>query len=544
MARKKQYKEGYAGYIYEKPITYWTSTKEVKRRLTKVDLANPEGLCVGGMPVISDGKTAYIDAEDGHTAIIASSGMKKSICGFMPLIAVLGRAAENMIVTDPKGELYQRTAGFLQNLGYTVYCLDFRSLDKDCFNILSYAASVYRSGDKDRGLSLLSDIINVLAEDQRKNSKDCFWPDTGALWLNATGAIMLDAYPKLEQINILNWSDFNVRTSASILEEQLLSQMPDNTVKSALRQCCSAAENTFRSIQITASSFFVIFNQNPKLASMLSSNTFTLEDLVNSKTALFLVTDDTISTADLILGIINQIQTYLVDKAFYSKNGRIEPRVIFLLDEFASFPLPNMDKALDTHRSRNIRYYLCAQSLALLKKRYDDPEILLSNCNSTLFLGSTELEILQQIVTKLGDTDITPDGSTRPLCSPAELMTLEKDWNYKEAIYMDLSRGIRCSTRLPSIEAYDLGNNPPPTYRKSPPAIQTYSVAEFVRDVTKNKIRVPFSSGPNEDTNTQKHTDKRVLSFCNAPTANELDTDMKEELRKRFTELFGPINGE
>ncbi|MGN0685168.1 MAG: type IV secretory system conjugative DNA transfer family protein [Gemmiger sp.] len=545
MARKKQYEESYAGYIYEKPVTYWTSAEAVKRRLTKVDLANPAGICAGGMPVISDGKTAYIDAEDGHTAIIASSGMKKSICGFMPLIAVLGRAGENMIVTDPKGELYQRTAGFLQSLGYTVYCLDFRSMDKDCFNILSYAASVYRSGDKDRGLSLLSDIINVLAEDQRKNSKDRFWPDTGALWLNGTGAIMLDAYPKLEQINILNWSDFNVRTSASILEEQLLSQMPDTTVKSALRQCCSAAENTFRSILITASSFFVIFNQNPKLASMLSSNTFTLADLVKPRTALFLVTDDTTSTADPILGIIlNQIQTYLVDKAFHSKNGRIEPRMNFLLDEFASLPLPNMDKALATHRSRNIRYYLCAQSLALLKKRYDDPEILLSNCNSTLFLGSTELELLQQIGAKLGDTDITPDGSTRPLCSPAELMTLEKAWNYKEAIYMDLSRGIRYSTRLPSIEAYNLGSNPPPTYRKAPPAIQAYSVAEFAKDVIKNKIRAPFSPDSNEDTNTQKHTDKRAHSFCNTPIANEPDDDMKKELRKRFTELFGPIDDE
>lgn len=423
----KQYEENYAGYIYEKPVTYWTPTEEVKRRLTRVDLTKSERLCAGGMPVISDGKTAYIDAEEDHTDIIASSGMKKSICGFMPLIAVLGRAAENMIVTDPKGELYQHTAGFLQSLGYTVYCLDFRSMDKDCFNILSYAASVYRSGDKDRGLSLLSDIINVLAEDQQKNSKDRFWPDTGALWLNGTGAIMLDAYPKIEQINILNWSDFNVRTSASILEEQLLSKMPNNTIKSALQQCCSAAENTFRLILITAYSFFVVFNQNPKLASMLSFNTFTLDDLVKPKTVLFLVVDNTTSTADPILGIIiNQIQTYLVDKAFYRKTGKIEPRFNFLLDEFASLPLPNIDKALTTHRSRNIRYYLCAQSLALLKKRYNDPEILLSNYSSTLFLGSTELELLRQIVAKLGDTNITPDGSTRPLCSPAELMTLEK----------------------------------------------------------------------------------------------------------------------
>ena len=188
-------------------------------------------LKAGGVPIISDGQNVYIDDGDGHTALIACSGMKKSICGFMPLIRMLAAAKENMIITDPKGELYNREAGFLKNQGYYVPCLDFRIMDKDCFNLLHYPATVYRNGDKDRGLSLLSDIINALAEEQRHRAKDPFWPDTGALWLNGTGAIMMDAYPKIEQVNVLNWSDFNVRGSASIIEEHLLSMMPDNTVK-------------------------------------------------------------------------------------------------------------------------------------------------------------------------------------------------------------------------------------------------------------------------------------------------------------------------
>lgn len=106
-----------------------------------------------------------------------------------------------------------------------------------------------------------------------------------------------------------------------------------------------------------------MFNQNPKLADMLSHSTFTLEDLIKPKTALFLVTDDTTSTADPILGmIISQIQTFLVDKAYHNKNGRLNVRMNFVLDEFASIPIPNMDKSLATHRSRNIRYYLFEQA--------------------------------------------------------------------------------------------------------------------------------------------------------------------------------------
>lgn len=536
MARKKQFESTYAGYVYEKPVTHWTSTEEVKCHLTEVDLTQAGDVPAGGMPIISDGGTAFVDSGDGHTAIIASSGMKKSICGFMPLIRVLAQGQESMVLTDPKGELFQRTSGFLKSQGYTVYCLDFRTMDKDCFNILHYPATAYRNGDKNKGLSLLSDIVNTLAEPQRKNCKDIFWPDSATLWLNGTGALMLDAYPKLEQVNIQNWSNFNVRRSASILEDRLLLRLPENTTKAALEQCFSSAENTFRSILITATSFLATFNQNPRLAAMLSHSTFTLDDLLKPKTALYLVTDDTTSTADVILGIIiNQIQSFLVDKAFCNGNGKLETRINFVLDEFASIPISNMDKALATHRSRNIRYYLCIQSLALLKKRYDHPDALLSNCSSTLYLGSSELPLLAEMETKLGKTRITPDGSEKPLCSQAELMTLEKAWDHKEAIYMNLSEGIRYCTMLPSIEAYGLGDYPAPAYNSNPPAVQTYTVAEFVSDVLNEKIRAPFEKKRKKTRKNSNHKKSKTQSSTDTE-------DIDAILAQKFDELFGPLD--
>lgn len=136
--KEKRYEAAYAGFVYEAPATHWTPSTVVRQRLTKMDFTKPAGIESGGMPIISDGQTAFVDAADGHTAVLACSGMKKSICGFMPLIVSLAQAGENLIVTDPKGELYDRTAGLLQHRGYQVYCLNFRSMDKDCFNILSY----------------------------------------------------------------------------------------------------------------------------------------------------------------------------------------------------------------------------------------------------------------------------------------------------------------------------------------------------------------------------------------------------------------------
>ena len=231
----------------------------------------------------------------------------------------------------------------------------------------------------------------------------------------------------------------------------------------------------------------------------------------------------------------------MVDKAYHSKTGKLNVRMNFVLDEFASIPIPNMDKALATHRSRNIRYYLCVQSLALLKERYENPEKLLSNCASTLYLGSTEHELLRELEAKLGTTCITSDGKERPLCSQAELMTLERTWSRKEAIYMNLAEGIRYCTMLPSIEAYDIGNHPAPSYSVKPPAIETYTVAEFATDVVNERIRAPFTPLQRKKRVSREKSNKHAHSSEEEASS---EGDLEAELMRKFDELFGTCDDE
>ena len=107
-----------------------------------------------------------------------------------------------------------------------------------------------------------------------------------------------------------------------------------------------------------------------------------------------------------------------------------------------------------------IRYYLCVQTLDGLKQRYEHVEAMLANCGNTLFLGSTERELLERISTQCGTTYITPTGAEELLCSPSRTDDIKKAWDYKEALYLNLPDAIRYCTTLPSIEAYDMGNYP------------------------------------------------------------------------------------
>ncbi len=505
----KKYEASYAGYVYDKPVTHWSSDSTMKSSLMRVDLTNPDGISAGGLPIISDGKIAYIDSGDSHTAIAAVSGMKKSICGFMPLIYVLGLANENMVITDPKGELFERTSGFLESRGYSIKCLDFRTLDKDGFNILEYPARIYRNGDRDKGLMLVSDLVNVFADKQRNSGHaDLFWPDTAATYLGGTAAMMFESFPDIESINISNWAEFNTIAGVEALNRIIEKIKVENTALLNLKTVLSEPDKTLMSTLSTASSFLTFFIQNNKLARMLSHSTFAINDICKEKTALYIVTDDTTTTCDTIVGIlISQIQSHLVGEAYKSKKGKLATRVNFVLDEFTSFPVPNMDLALATHRSRNIRYYLCIQSLSGLSRRYPYYEALLANCATTVFMGSTEKELLNRISDQCGRTKITPDGEEKPLISPAELMTLKKSWSAKEVIYMNLSCALRYCVEMPSIEAYDLGNRLPCEIFMSHPNVKTYTVDNFFTDIDSGVIPVPFSQSNRARTSNEISND-------------------------------------
>ena len=82
----------------------------------------------GGIPLLYDKgeETVYVDASDSHSLIIGSTGSKKTRLVVLPLIHILCHAGESMIVSDPKAEIYNRTAAKLKGNGYNIMVLNFR----------------------------------------------------------------------------------------------------------------------------------------------------------------------------------------------------------------------------------------------------------------------------------------------------------------------------------------------------------------------------------------------------------------------------------
>ena len=109
----------------DKGYARWATSREYKKELTKVDI-KADTLPTAGVPMISDGKHMWVDAGEDHYLIVGATGSGKTVIVAKPTIKLLAKASESIIVTDPKGELYEATANMLKEKGYNIVLLNFR----------------------------------------------------------------------------------------------------------------------------------------------------------------------------------------------------------------------------------------------------------------------------------------------------------------------------------------------------------------------------------------------------------------------------------
>ncbi len=103
----------------------WCTDKEMKKTL-KMLRVQDENYESAGFPIINDGHRMWVDDGESHNIVIGSTGTGKTQCIIHPLVKILGKAGESMVITDPKGEIYRESAGLLKERGYKIVVMNFR----------------------------------------------------------------------------------------------------------------------------------------------------------------------------------------------------------------------------------------------------------------------------------------------------------------------------------------------------------------------------------------------------------------------------------
>ena len=426
-----------------KGYSRWTSEDEMKKELTMVKVQAPKA-DAGGLPFINDGKKMWVDNGEGHNLIIGSTGAGKTQVAIFPLVHSLAKHDESMIITDPKGEIYETTAEMLRKRGYNVVLLNFRNPQQGSgWNPLHLPYKYYKEGNSDKANELTDDLaMNILYDENAQNS-DPFWEKTSADYFSG---ICLGLFEDAKE-NEINLNSVNLFTTigeekcgpnSTYANEYFKTKDPTSPSYISASSTISAPSETRGSILSVFKQKIRLFAARENLSEMLSHSDFEFEDIGRKKTAVFIVIQDEKKTYHSLVTIfLKQCYETLVDYA-QKCGGKLPYRTNFLLDEFANMPpLKDVDTMVSAARSRRMRFFFVIQNYAQLAEVYgkEKGDTIRGNCTNTVYLISTELAALKEISEMCGEIKVKTDKKdkdgkaieeTRPLITVSDLQKLKK----------------------------------------------------------------------------------------------------------------------
>ena len=482
------------------------------------------------------------------------------------------------VFTDPKGELYDRTAGYLKEHGYEIKVLNLvRPQYSDGYNPLMHISS-----------ELDVDVIaNTIVKGQKIDSgSDPYWDDMAEMLLKALIYYLIATRPEEEQ-NLASCAELvraaNKNGGSNLLTD-LMNQLPyDHPARMNYKSIEIAPEKTYGSILSSLQSKLGKFDSK-EIAELTSTDTINFEDIGNKKTAVYVISSDTHTAYDFLLTIFfSQMIQQLYDYADQN-GGRLKEQTFFILDEFANIgKIPDFDKKISTSRSRKISFSVILQNIDQLEAVYEKSyETIMGNCDTHVFLGSNSFKTVEYFSKALGEKTIGRDSISvnkdkqnhktgksvsdqvmaRALMTPDELRRMDNDeciifekgikpvkankfYYFKHPMAKEMSR---CE-----ISHNDIGEIERGTWRKYNP-YNPYVEEKDEKSVDNLDIESLddlFNDEPvkkEEKVVTPQKEEKNELNlddFDDAPMLPQDDDDtydLQKELEAKFDELFGPLN--
>jgi len=346
-------------------------------------------------------------AKNGNILIIGGSGSGKSASFAIPnAMQLLG----SYVFTDPKGEIYDRTAGMFQKNGYKVHVINLAEPKcSDGYNPLSHI----------RGTLDVDTIVKIISKKEggETKSNDPFWDQTSEALLKAVIYYIMLNRPQEEWslASCLALVRLGGENEGEDLRNIFMSLPFENPARKAFETIRLGSEKTFSNILVSLAAKLEAFDSK-EIVGLTSTNTIEFEDLVKEKSVLYFITPATNDTYNFLMNIFfSQMFDRLYEYAD-TMGGKLPTPLFLILDEFANIGrIPRFEQILSTCRSYRINISIILQSIDQLIAIYDEKvtENIMSNCSTHLFLGTNAQKTLETFSKQLGEKTITRDSVSR-----------------------------------------------------------------------------------------------------------------------------------
>lgn len=479
--------KNYARWAKDKEIENGIDVREVDPIVAKSDAA--------GIPLKMSSKKVWVDNGGYHNLVIGSTGAGKTQTTVLPMVNLLAKHDESMIITDPKGEIYEETSNYLKSLGYNIVLLNFRDPQQgNAWNPMYLPYSLYKDDNIDKSVELLEDLAANILHDPQAKGQDPFWENTSADYFAGLAcALFEDAQPEeinLNTISLMSTIGEEKIANTTYIKEYFSYKNPAGTAYTKASSTLMAPSDTKGSILSVFKQKIQLFASRANLSEMLSNNDFDMRDIGRKKTAVFIVIQDEKTTYHSLVTIfLKQCYETLISVA-QECGGKLPYRTNFILDEFANMPpLKDVTTMVTAARSRNIRFTFIIQNFAQLNEVYgkENADTIKGNCGNIVYLISTELSALEEISKMCGEVKSKEKEKTSstPLVTVSDLQRLSQ-W---ETIILRL-RTMPFKTKLTPNYQMNWGHDfPKATYpKREKKEVLTFDLKGFVNRKREEKI--------------------------------------------------------
>lgn len=378
------------------------------------------GLVVGVADTAKRVRSAWVMHRDDHAILLGAPGAGKSTFVIMPTLGVLGESGDTVMITDPKGELYEASAGLFRRAGYNLIRLDLREPEFSArWNPLTQVALKLKAGRHAEAARAARDLSQVLAAQGTPNGENGqFWQQSTVSLLTALCLAVADRASEPERHLA---SVYHTLISTKDLDAFFDGFPPEHPAAQAYGPVRMSKEET-RANQLTVAATALQIFADPSVSWLTSGDEIDLARLASPGCAVFVVVPDESSSYYGLASLFVQQVTLALSAAAARRPGqRLEKPVHLLLDEFGNLPrLPEFEKTLAVGRGKGIRITLALQALSQLDDRYGEKtaRTMRNACNTWIYLSSNDVDTAELVSQKTGQGTVGTASRSRTRYAP------------------------------------------------------------------------------------------------------------------------------
>lgn len=382
--------------------------------------------------VLIDGKNKRLSDKDSfeHIAIIAKPGSGKTTAYIVPNILDKAQYKNSMVITDPSGEIFNATSGYLSNRGFKILVINPDDLTKSCrFNPFD--------GLTAKNIIEIEQICSSIILSKYGTDKEGIWNDGAIAILEILAKCLAFNEPKNLNLPNLNYLVNMFGENGSALDDWVVEHsinpydLHDKSIVNAWIGLTKNNKNMLTSYATIAKTALKQLN-NRQIQNLLARNDIDFTSFRKQKTALYLIVPA--NQQSYYQFLVDVLYTRLFSVLMNKLPGTNDLSVYCFLDEFGSMYINDFQALINNIRKYRVSLSIVMQSISQLDSKYGkNADAIKGGLGSYLVLSGADYVTAKEISDIIGKklliernhfTEIEQHYHELTLLTPDQIRTL------------------------------------------------------------------------------------------------------------------------